>query len=119
MNKEVKQKWISALRSGEYKQGTGRLKREDEYCCLGVLCDLYIKEHKNEVSWEEKRLTGYYFRGQQAEYGFHLPPEVITWAGITSDNPNVHYECKCSPLTKLNDRQVNFNTISELIEEQL
>jgi hypothetical protein len=40
--------WIAALRSGEYQQGYGRLKRSEEngdeyYCCLGVvqeLCEL-------------------------------------------------------------------------------
>lgn len=41
MNKEVKAKWVAALRSGEYKQGKGRLKNiNNEYCCLGVLCAL-------------------------------------------------------------------------------
>ena len=41
MNKEVKQAWIKALRSGEYEQGTGYLRSEDnKFCCLGVLCDI-------------------------------------------------------------------------------
>jgi hypothetical protein len=36
---ELKDKWITALRSGEYKQGTGSLydKVNDAYCCMGVL----------------------------------------------------------------------------------
>lgn len=39
---EIKQKWLDALRSGEFKQGFGKLKGrnfKDEivYCCLGVL----------------------------------------------------------------------------------
>lgn len=37
-------KWCAALRSGEFKQGRGFLKREKEsncsYCCLGVLCEI-------------------------------------------------------------------------------
>lgn len=40
MNAELKAKWIAALRSGEYKQGRGKLKRNDLYCCLGVLCEV-------------------------------------------------------------------------------
>lgn len=42
ITKEQKQKWIEALRSGNYKQGTHRLyhKYTDRYCCLGVLCDV-------------------------------------------------------------------------------
>ncbi len=37
---EVKQKWVEALRSGRYKQGRRKLRVGDEYCCLGVLCDI-------------------------------------------------------------------------------
>jgi hypothetical protein len=33
-------KWVEALESGRYKQGTGRLRDRDCYCCLGVLCDI-------------------------------------------------------------------------------
>jgi hypothetical protein len=40
MNKTIKKKWVAALRSGKYKQGTGRLYQEKKnaFCCLGVLC---------------------------------------------------------------------------------
>ena len=33
--------WIQKLKSGEYKQGKYYLRCGDEYCCLGVLCDLF------------------------------------------------------------------------------
>lgn len=43
--KELKERWIAALRSGEYKQCKGRLhqvirnhKDYGGYCCLGVFC---------------------------------------------------------------------------------
>lgn len=36
--KEFAEKWIAALRSGEYKQGEGSLFDGDSYCCLGVGC---------------------------------------------------------------------------------
>ena len=38
MNKEIKDKWVKALRSGEYKQGRLYLQRDNLFCCLGVLC---------------------------------------------------------------------------------
>ncbi len=50
MNPEVKQKWIGALRSGKYEQGTEKLRSVSGYCCLGVLCDLYAQEHN--IEWE-------------------------------------------------------------------
>src|SRR5579872_462210 len=37
----LKEKWVSALKSGEFRQTTGSLCRtsseENQYCCLGVL----------------------------------------------------------------------------------
>ena len=50
MNPEVKQKWIDALRSGKYEQGSEKLRSVSGYCCLGVLCDLYAQEH--DTQWE-------------------------------------------------------------------
>lgn len=40
MDAQIKAKWVEALRSGEYKQGSGHLhdQKTDCYCCLGVLC---------------------------------------------------------------------------------
>lgn len=39
MNKELKAKWVEALRSGKYKQTKRRLQSVNgkAYCCLGVL----------------------------------------------------------------------------------
>lgn len=41
MKAELKQRWLNALRSGNYQQGSGYLNRQERYCCLGVLCDVY------------------------------------------------------------------------------
>lgn len=35
---------IAALRSGQYSQMIGRLRRNDEFCCLGVACDVMRRE---------------------------------------------------------------------------
>lgn len=42
MNREIGTKWVSALRSGKYKQGKGVLHDADSssFCCLGVLCEV-------------------------------------------------------------------------------
>lgn len=49
MKQELKDKWIAALRSGEYQQGRAQLYDEatGAFCCLGVLCkvaDIAISE---------------------------------------------------------------------------
>lgn len=40
MNKALKKKWVDALRSGKYKQGKTALRVGNNFCCLGVLCDV-------------------------------------------------------------------------------
>jgi hypothetical protein len=45
MKKDLRDRWVAALRSGEYLQGHGRLRNTPdmatvEMCCLGVLCDV-------------------------------------------------------------------------------
>jgi hypothetical protein len=38
VDQEIKTRWVEALRSGRYQQVTGKLRTEEGYCCLGVLC---------------------------------------------------------------------------------
>lgn len=44
MNRDLKAKWIAALRSGEYRQVHGELRSgsggTERFCCLGVLCEV-------------------------------------------------------------------------------
>lgn len=49
MNRPAVEKWVAALRSGEYGQVQSQLAREypsgkRKYCCLGVACELAIKD---------------------------------------------------------------------------
>jgi hypothetical protein len=53
INKDIATKWVAALRSGDYTQTVGSLKTESGgMCCLGVLSDLYAKEHP-EAGWKD------------------------------------------------------------------
>jgi hypothetical protein len=49
MKKEIRDRWVTALRSGEYEQGIARFERGGRFCCLGVLCDV-IGEPPNSPS---------------------------------------------------------------------
>jgi hypothetical protein len=42
VKKQLRDEWVKALRSGEYEQGTGTLKYEEKFCCLGVLCAVHF-----------------------------------------------------------------------------
>lgn len=58
MKKEIADKWVAALRSGNYKQTTGMLNRNNEsFCCLGVLCEIAIKDG---VELEKHNIFGCY-----------------------------------------------------------
>ncbi len=40
MQTEIKEKWVKALRSGEYEQNYGDLYKAGNFCCLGVLAEI-------------------------------------------------------------------------------
>ncbi len=40
VKKQLRDKWVKALRSGKYKQGTAWLRKHEQHCCLGVLCEV-------------------------------------------------------------------------------
>lgn len=53
LKKADKAKMVAALRSGDYLQGTGKLKYEDSdgnkrYCCLGVACSIGIARKSSD-----------------------------------------------------------------------
>lgn len=97
MDKELKAKWVEALRSGEYKQCRGDWHRDDGYCCVGVL--LKVKEHNMQSG--------------------HLR-RVAAALGI-SDLPDKEYEAgSMQNLIDMNDRDgKNFAEIADYIEANL
>lgn len=135
MNEDVKQEWLSALRSEDYTQGIGELKTaNNEFCCLGVLCDLAVKA---EVAhWENTKAYGWVLvpSGKTVEEAKKennlgtavLPGFVMDWAGIDAVNPKVRYVFNEDigrenvPLSTLNDsRAATFEQIADAIERDL
>ena len=50
MNKEIKPKWLDALRSGKYKQSIHKLRNPSNgFCCIGVLCDVVAPDRWHKV----------------------------------------------------------------------
>jgi len=117
MKQEIANQWTAALRSGQYTQGGGQLRKaNDSFCCLGVLCDLYANSGVNpEAEWSGEYGTA--FLGQ----AFSLPPTVAEWAGITQRNPAVDESLSIShelgrTLADINDNGVPFDKIADLID---
>jgi hypothetical protein len=118
MNQEVKQKWLEALRSGTYKQGIRLLRSTtNEYCCLGVLCDLHAKETNTLWCTSETRDNARTYLDE----ALVLPTPVKQWAGLISDNPLAMAGPKKiskRTLASLNDCGSTFTEIAAIIEEQ-
>lgn len=111
MNKEIKEKWIAALESDEYRQTQGYLKDRGGFCCLGVLCDLYSKE--TDTPWQIE--DGLCVMGGSSGV---LPTEVMEWSNIPNawgDHQNKEYVIQS--LTAYNDNGKNFKEIAEIIRE--
>ena len=90
MNPEIKKLWIDALLSGEYQQGQGYLHQindgESQFCCLGVLCDLALK---NGVSMHLGKKNEWVTEFDNCAES--LPEAVIEWSGLSSANGGFYY----------------------------
>ena len=120
MNSIIKETWLKALRSGQYKQTISMLKKGNNFCCLGVLCDLYAEEKgKKWQDWGDG--SGKWEMCGATEI---LPKEVSRWAGLGQENddpivtPNEEWEDRQS-LSELNDGGFSFREIADMIEEQM
>lgn len=106
-NRENLTKLSNALRSGEYRQGMGMLRTKDnEFCCLGVACDLYAKE--NGLDWQEIADGSWKFNG----YRNYLPSEVASWLGIDRWG-DFNQE---TALSSMNDAGATFEEIADIID---
>jgi len=133
MNAEIKEKWIAALVSGKYSQVKGKLRRDNGYCCLGVLCDI-----KEDGKWKLDITDSAYIYKEEQNF---LPLEIQEWAELFSDDPHF-YVPKDEPLYKeiemlkayirivegqalycklsqLNDNLLTFEEIAHLIDKYL
>lgn len=86
MNPEIKAEWIAALRSGDYTQGAFVLRSaKDEYCCLGVLCELAVKHEVIAPAVPYESAAGEYKYGDGEDWSTAtLPKSVQDWAGLDS-----------------------------------
>lgn len=102
MDSEIKAKWLEALRSDEYRQGRLGLRRDDAFCCLGVLCDVLDANGWKSHEWGES------WNGD----AFSLSPETLRRIGMSDEQ-------SCT-LIDLNDRErLSFGRIADHVEENL
>lgn len=106
MKQEIAEQWVAALRSGEFKQGRYRLRNtKNEFCCLGVLCELYARAHPHIPN---KQPNEYYGNNML------IPDQVERWAGMKTVFGLLPNNLT---LSMLNDEGKSFNTIADLIDK--
>lgn len=108
-------KWLDALRSGEYKQGRGTLRSDNNFCCLGVACDIAkedlgidwgIVQHSSEMTFDKEVNL--------------LPVSVKDWLGIDYPGGNILIGENNYPVTAINDRwaEGDFGYIADALERE-
>lgn len=115
MDKDVKDRWLTALRSGEYKQGQNYLERRGCNCCLGVLAkiegvpmkDRYFDDMDNGEQDIEEQYGVFDFGDSFDEHTY--PPD--DWCGLSRDT--------IRKLATMNDDGKTFAEIADHIEEIL
>lgn len=99
INKEFKDKWLTALRSGEYEQGREQLytASDNTYCCLGVACHLINPEIIRDFG-------GYGFPSAIPESRHSELPDILLEDYFTEE------------VAAINDSGVTFEHIADWIE---
>lgn len=103
---DVRDAWLKALRGGEYQQGSGRLRRRESFCCLGVLSDLAVKAGIGEWRGET------YVAPNGEHRGEYLCSSVSDWIGLGSTDLWVGENL----VSELNDKGKTFIEIADAIE---
>lgn len=137
MKAEIKERWLKALRSGEFRQGAGELHTlpkpksdgtewEERFCCLGVLSHLCWQDAGIE---REAGVRAWRY-GNSGEVSY-LPQEVIAWAGLEYEGEREFAGStveetrgtldlqKDRVLTRMNDSGLSFEHIAETIEDEV
>ena len=108
--KEARKLWVRALCSGLYKQGETYLHREDEYCCLGVACEIY--PGVLEVRVDGRGVTSYDAKAES------LPDSVKDWLGLRTNFGDYVGDDAENALTLDNDTGLSFEEIAAIIESE-
>lgn len=112
---------VEALRSGEYQQGEGSLRRnlegDPKFCCLGVACDVAKKNGLEIKILGDEENDNDVFYDDEGEF---LPNSVRDWYGFADWDPTVDTELHGKiPATEANDNyKLEFLPIAKAFEDE-
>lgn len=111
MKKELRDKWVEALRSGDYEQGMDALCSPSEdsdgfkYCCLGVLFEV----ENGEDAWIDPG----------PGFSLEVKQPVAEEYSACSFYQGPLARDAASELAKMNDNGASFKAIADWIEEKV
>lgn len=111
MRPDIAERWAAELKSGKYKQTRRHLKDIDGYCCLGVLCEIYLEE-TGDGNWIEADYTFQNFVTKSETSSGVLPTVVKDWAGMRTFNGGFN---SSRALASDNDEGLSFSKIANTI----
>jgi hypothetical protein len=105
-------KWVEALESDEFQQSTGSLANGDGYCCLGVACEIAMR---NGVEVDKTSDLGSDIITYD-DYWADLPRSVRIWLDVDSGNPVVDDGVEAMSCSYMNDQEgMSFEAIASRI----
>jgi hypothetical protein len=120
MDQGWKEKWVTALRSGEFTQAFGVLKAGDSCgCCLYVLTELVRQEHPDVGRWDEGNTGDFLYEredGYETEADGELAPTVQAIVGLRDGDPLIG---DTTAITLNDEDKASFAEIAERIEKYL
>lgn len=108
---KLKEKWLTALKSGEYKKGKSTLykKSNNTFCCLGVLC---------KITDNLKILNGCAGYIEKEYLDNNNIPEFLVYDAI-KESRLFELQKIYRKLAVLNDHSETFEEVIEYIEQNL
>lgn len=115
MKEEIRDEWARRLESGDYEQGRAALRVRDEYCCLGVLCEMAVEAGVVKRYRDAAGYYGYMSNDMLEPEAYLLPRNVAAWAGLDDTNPA---SGSVSTLSAYNDSGTSFTEIARIIRAE-
>jgi hypothetical protein len=118
--KNFKAEWVKALKSGNYTQGAGALRRENEqlidkpeYCCLGVACSVAgVPEEYISGEWIEQQYD-------LELYEYSEVPEVLHGGSDDNELVEVLSTMNDTHTRDTSEHKFSFEDIADWIDENI
>lgn len=105
---ELMDKWLVALRSGEYEQCTGWLRRDNCFCVAGLLCEVY-----DNTRWFPDGDMG---SDGRKRYDYLAPDNHELWSGLYPNGMPLEDFVDNSGIMGMNDDGRTFSELADIIE---